>query len=264
MGILNVTPDSFSDGGRYLGVEQAVDRALKMAADGADFIDVGGESSRPGAESIPLEEEAARVLPVIHELAARLDIPLSIDTCKAEVARRALLEGAQIINDITGLRGDSGMVGVASKCEATVILMHMRGEPRTMQQAPHYEDVIAEIRAFLQERLDFAQTRGVAEDRILIDPGIGFGKRIGDNYTILRELREFSNIGPILIGPSRKNFIGSVLNAAPQERVFGTAAAVTVAVMNGARVIRVHDVAEMRQVVEITHQCMTRSEAEKP
>jgi len=260
MGILNVTPDSFADGGRFLSMEQAVEHGVEMADQGADFIDVGGESSRPGAQPVSLDEEASRVLPVIQRLAPKVNIPISIDTTKAEVARRALLAGAKIINDISALRADPEMINMALKFHAPVILMHMRGDPRTMQDQPHYKNVVREIHDFLEERIIFAQARGLEADHIIIDPGLGFGKRLGDNYEILRRLREFADLAPILVGPSRKSFIGSVLEVPPGERLFGTAAAAAVATMNGAAILRVHDVREMRQVAEITYQCMTRAE----
>ncbi|HEX7345138.1 MAG TPA: dihydropteroate synthase [bacterium] len=260
MGILNVTPDSFADGGLYQQLDQAVAHGLEMAEQGADFIDVGGESSRPGANPVSLDEEAARVLPVIQKLATQINIPISIDTSKAEVARRALLSGARLINDISALRADPEMIKVALDFQATLVLLHMQGEPGTMQIRPHYKDVVREIHNFLEERITFARARGLEADQIIIDPGIGFGKRLGDNYEILRKLREFGDLAPILVGPSRKSFIGQVLNAPPGERLFGTAAAVAVATMNGAAILRVHDVREMRQVAEISYQCMTRSE----
>ena len=260
MGILNVTPDSFADGGRYHSTDQAVARGMEMADQGADFIDVGGESSRPGAQPVSLEEEASRVLPVIQKLAPKLNAPISIDTTKAELARRALMAGAKIINDISALRSDPEMINIALKFQAPVILMHMRGDPRTMQHQPHYQNVLSEIHDFLEERIIFAKARGLEADQIIIDPGLGFGKRLGDNYEILRRLREFADLGPILVGPSRKSFIGHVLNLPPEERLFGTAAAAAVATLNGAAILRVHDVREMRQVAEITFQCMTRAE----
>jgi len=260
MGILNVTPDSFADSGRFFATDQAVEHGVEMAGQGADFIDVGGESSRPGAQSVSPEEEAARVLPVIQRLTPKLNVPISIDTTKAEVARRALLAGAQWINDISALRADPEMINVALKFHAPVILMHMRGDPRTMQNQPHYQNVVREIHEFLEERIIFAKARGLEADQILIDPGLGFGKRLGDNYEILRRLREFADLGPILVGPSRKSFIGNVLEVPPAERLFGSAAAAAVATITGAAILRVHDVREMRQVAEITYQCMTRSE----
>lgn len=260
MGILNVTPDSFSDGGKYLDHRQAVLRAHQMAREGADFIDVGGESSRPGSEPISQEEELSRVLPVIEEITQQVDIPISIDTTKAEIARRTLEAGALIVNDISALRSDENMSRMVADRDAALVLMHMQGEPRTMQVNPHYDDLIKEVYDFLEKKVEIACAAGIARDRILIDPGIGFGKRFGDNFELLRNLKKFSELGPVLVGPSRKSFIGKVLNLLPEERLHGTSAAVAVAVISGADVIRVHDVKEMIQVAEITYQCMTRSE----
>ncbi len=256
MGIINVTPDSFSDGGRFIDVDDAVEYGLKMADEGADFIDVGGESSRPGAEGVPLEEEIKRVIPIIEDLSGKVDIPISIDTVKAKVAEKALEAGAQIINDITAMRHDEDMAKVVASAGATVILMHMKGEPRSMQDDPHYDDMMGEISHFLKERVEVAVAAGVSRDRILIDPGIGFGKRLEDNLEILGRLREFTNIAPVLIGPSRKSFIGKILDVPVDKRIFGTAASVAVATMNGADVIRVHDVKEMIEVAEIASRCM--------
>lgn len=260
MGILNVTPDSFSDGGKYLDHRQAVLRAHQMAQEGADFIDIGGESSRPGSEPISLEEELKRVIPVIEEVTRQLDVPISIDTIKSEVARRALGAGALIVNDISALRSDENMSAIVADHGAALVLMHMQGEPRTMQANPHYDNLIGEVYGFLQERVDVAYAAGIARDRILVDPGIGFGKRFGDNFELLRNLWKFGELGPVLVGPSRKSFIGKVLDLPPEERLNGTSAAVAVAVISGADVVRVHDVKEMIQVAEITYQCITRRE----
>lgn len=260
MGVLNTTPDSFSDGGRFYEPERALDQAYRMVEDGADFIDIGGESSRPGAQPISLEEELRRVLPVIEKLAASINIPISIDTTKSEVASRALAAGARIVNDISALRMDPEMARTVTEVEATLVLMHMKGEPRTMQENPHYEDVISEVHGFLSASIIAAQKAGIRKDRILIDPGIGFGKRLEDNLKILGRLGEFSNLGPILIGPSRKSFIGMLLGVSVAERTFGTAAAVAVAALNGADVIRVHDVREMLHVVTVAGHCMTAAE----
>lgn len=261
MGILNVTPDSFFDAGRFRDVHKALDRARQMADEGADFIDIGGESSRPGAVAITEAEELERALPVIEKLAPELKIPVSIDTVKSGVARRALEAGAQMINDISALRADPEMIRVVRDYDATVILMHMQGEPRTMQVNPYYQDVISEVQGFLAESAAAAHSGGVPADKIIVDPGLGFGKRLGDNFELLRNLSKFTEIGPVLVGPSRKSFIGKVLDLPPENRLFGTAAAVAVAVWNGADVIRVHDVKEMVQVAEITYQCMTRAES---
>lgn len=256
MGILNVTPDSFSDGGRFLDAGKAVEHAHQMVAEGADFIDIGGESSRPGSDPVSAVEEAGRVLPVLKRLTREIDVPISIDTTKADVAEQAVDSGASIINDISAMLWDSRMTEVVSRSGATVILMHMKGTPKSMQANPHYENVIGEVYTFLAERLDAALQAGIEKERILIDPGIGFGKRIGDNFEILGRLREFTHLAPVLIGPSQKSFIGQTLNLAADERSFGTAGAVSVATMNGADVLRIHHVKEMSQVVEITKRCM--------
>ncbi len=260
MGILNVTPDSFSDGGSFLNPGKAFEQAHLIAEQGADFIDIGGESTRPGAQPVSAEEELRRVLPVIEKLTGSINIPISVDTTKAEVAGEALAAGAEIVNDVSALRQDPCMAETIAQADATVILMHMRGEPRTMQVEPHYDDLITEVRGFLHERVRSAKDAGIAEDRILVDPGIGFGKRLGDNLEILARLREFSGLGPVLIGPSRKSFIGKILDVPVDERAFGTAAAVAAATLNGADVIRVHDVKEMLHVVEVAARCLTGAE----
>ena len=250
MGILNVTPDSFSDGGRYFTVDSAVEHAMKMIEDGADIIDVGGESTRPGSEPVPLEEELRRVIPVIKEIVKRTDVPISIDTYKSEVARQALDNGAVIVNDISGLRFDEKMVEVIAQYNASVVIMHIKGTPKTMQQNPCYDDVISEIYGYLSEGIERAQSYGIKQ--IIVDPGIGFGKRLVDNLEIIRRLREFKSLGyPILIGVSRKSFIGNILNLPVEERLEGTAGAVAISVWNGANIVRVHDVKEMTRVVRI-------------
>ncbi len=249
MGALNVTPDSFWNGGRFLSPTDAVDRALKMVDEGADIIDIGGESSRPGAQPTTAAEEAARVLPVIEALAARLDTPLSIDTYKPAVARRCVNAGAAIVNDIRGLI-DPAMLETAAETGVSVILMHMRGEPRTMQQDTAYNDVVAEVREFLLRRAAAARAAGVAE--IAIDPGIGFGKTAKQNFEMLARLREFVTPDyPLLVGPSRKSFLGSLPSRLPvEERLEGTLAAVAAAVLGGAKIVRVHDVKPCRRVLE--------------
>ena len=253
MGILNVTPDSFSDGGAYADVQAAVARGLELAEQGADIIDVGGESTRPGARPVGLAQELERVLPVIQGLAEMTDVPISIDTTKAEVARQALAAGAQIINDVSALRFDSAMAGVAAESGAPVVLMHMRGTPKTMQQDTCYGSLIDELLAFFCERIAAAEAAGIARDRIIVDPGIGFGKAVEtDNFTILKNLHAFAALGrPVLVGPSRKAFIGRVTGREAAGRDAGTAAAVAVAVYNGANIVRVHDAAMMRDVVRI-------------
>ncbi len=253
MGILNVTPDSFSDGGCHLDVATAINHAKKMVADGADVIDVGGESSRPGASPASAEEEMARVMPVIEGLADEICVPLSIDTCKSAVARRALEAGAHIVNDITALRGDADMANVVREMDAGLILMHMRGSPRTMQRSPAYDDVVSDISSWLQRRIKEVETKGIFADRIVIDPGIGFGKTVDHNLEILRRLDEFRRLNkPILIGTSRKSFIGKILNLPVNDRIEGTAATVTWAIARGADMIRVHDVKTMHRVARMT------------
>ena len=243
MAILNVTPDSFSDGGQYLEVQQAVEHAKLMVEEGATLVDIGGESSRPGASPVSTTEELDRVLPVIRAVADALDVVISIDTSKAEVARRALEAGAHIVNDITALRGDAEMVSVVTEMDAGLILMHMKGTPRTMQQAPQYEDVVRDVRASLSESVRCAEAQGVPAERIIIDPGIGFGKTAEHNIELLKRLSEFRSLNkPLLIGTSRKSFIGNVLKLPVTERVEGTVATVCWAIAQGADIVRVHDV----------------------
>lgn len=255
MGILNVTPDSFYDGGRYTTVDSAVAQVEKMVEEGVDIIDVGGESTRPGSEMISVDEELRRVLPVIKELVKRVDVPISIDTYKAEVARLAIEEGVEMVNDISALRFDEKMIEVVKEKKVPIVLMHMKGTPKDMQINPFYEDVVREIYEFLCERVEWAVTKGVGKDYIVIDPGIGFGKRVIDNLEIIRRLPEFKSLGlPILIGLSRKSFIGHILGGLPpEERLEGTASAVAISVLKGANIIRVHDVKAMRRVAETAH-----------
>lgn len=250
MGILNITPDSFSDGGRFAAPEMAVEEGVRMAEEGADVIDIGGESTRPGSDPVSHEEELRRVIPVIRGLAKRIDIPLSIDTMKAGVACQALAEGAEIVNDISSMRHDDGMAKAVSDAGAAVILMHMRGTPKTMQAGDlTYRSLLGEIIAFLQEHIENARERGIEPDQVMVDPGLGFGKTATDNVRLIKHLRELKVLGrPIVTGPSRKSFIGHVTGGGPQERIEGTAVAVTAAIMNGSRVIRVHDVAAMKKV----------------
>jgi dihydropteroate synthase len=252
MGILNVTPDSFSDGNRYAGPRQAVAHALEMEADGADMIDIGGESSRPGAEPVSEDEELKRVIPVIEELAEKVRIPLSIDTYKSNVAQHALNAGAVIVNDISGLHFDKNLAKVVASRHAGLVLMHIKGTPRNMQLDPQYNDLMAEIRLYLRESIDRSLAAGVAFNSIAIDPGIGFGKRIEHNFQIIRELSKLADLEhPILIGPSRKSFIGNTLQLPVDQRIEGTAAAVTASILNGAHIVRVHDVKEMKRVAII-------------
>ena len=253
MGILNVTPDSFSDGGSYLDVAAAISHAKEMVEDGADIIDIGGESSRPGASPASTEEELARVLPVVEGLVDEISVHVSIDTCKSEVARRSLEAGAHIVNDITALQGDAEMAKVVVEMNAGVILMHMSGTPRTMQHSPVYNDVVSEVSSWLQRRIEEAETGGIPPDRIVIDPGIGFGKTVDHNLEILRRLDEFRHLNkPILIGTSRKSFIGKILDLPVNNRIEGTAATITWAIAHGADMVRVHDVKTMRRVARMT------------
>ena len=260
MGVLNVTPDSFSDGGRFLNPDDAVKRALEMQAEGADIIDIGGESSRPGAEPVSVEEELRRVVPVLEEVCDKLDIPVSIDTYKSEVAEKAIELGADMVNDISALRFDPNMVKVVADYDVPVVLMHMKGTPRDMQLNPSYDDVMHEIVSFLHDRKQFAVSHGVDEHKIILDPGIGFGKRTGkgieDNCEILRRLKELKVLGnPVLVGASRKTFIGNVCGEGEQlpvnERLEGSLAAIAVAVMNGVDVVRVHDVKESKRFLRL-------------
>jgi dihydropteroate synthase len=254
MGILNVTPDSFSDGGLYADAERAVERAREMAAQGADIIDIGGESTRPGAKPLTEEEELRRIIPVIERLAAEVMTPISVDTYKASVARKALEAGASLVNDISGLRFSPDMAKVIADHGAALAIMHIKGTPRDMQQNPVYDDVIGEIRGYLAEGVEIALKAGVDREKILVDPGIGFGKTLEHNLVILNRLQEFRVLGrPILIGTSRKRFIGTVLGIlAPEQRIEGTAATVAIAIERGARVVRVHDVAQMARVARMT------------
>lgn len=252
MGVLNVTPDSFSDGGKFFKSDDAVRQGMKMIEEGADMIDVGGESTRPGSNPLPTEEELSRVIPVIEALSKKTDVPVSIDTYKAEVARRGLDAGAQMINDISALRFDPKMKEVASEYKVPIVLMHIKGTPKEMQKDPSYEDAIAEIKEYLRQSIKIAQDAGIAREKIIIDPGIGFGKRLRDNLNILKNLKEFSILGcPILIGCSRKSFIGRVLDLPVEERSEGSLAALAVAVMNGANIVRVHDVKESKRAVSL-------------
>jgi dihydropteroate synthase len=262
MGVLNVTPDSFSDGGRYLDHHAAVAHALTMAAEGADLLDVGGESTRPGASYIDERTELDRVLPVIEELAAATDVPISIDTRKSTVASAALAAGAGIVNDVSAGRDDPDLLGVAADAKAPVVLVHMRGTSATMQDDPSYTDVVGEVERFLEDRCDAAEAAGVAHDSLVIDPGIGFGKRDEHNYALLAELARFTRLGhPVLVGTSRKGFIGRALALPEHERVEGTAATVVWAVERGARIVRVHDVRHMVRTVRMTEALLHRRAA---
>ena len=253
MGILNITPDSFSDGGKYELVDKAVQFALQMEDEGADIIDIGGESTRPGANSVSVLEECSRVLPIIEGLKAKSEVLISIDTYKSDVARQSIKAGAEMVNDISGMTFDSNMAKLISESKLPVVLMHIKGTPKNMQENPNYDDLIKEVSDYLRDRVKFAKENGVKEWQIILDPGIGFGKRVEDNFQLLRELNVIEKLGfPVLVGPSRKSFIGLTLNLPVDKRMEGTAAAVTAGILNGARIVRVHDVKEMKQVVKIT------------
>jgi dihydropteroate synthase len=250
MGIVNVTPDSFSDGGRFLDCESAVEHALGLVEDGADLLDVGGESTRPGADHVAPEEELRRVIPVIERLARGTSVPISIDTTKAATARQALAAGATIVNDVSGLRFDPEMPRVCRETGAGVICMHMQGTPQTMQEDPHYEDVVAEVCAFLAERLEVLEGQGIGPERVVIDPGIGFGKTAEHNLAILSNIRRFRAIGrPVLIGHSRKRFLSKVLGRSVDERTAGTLGVAVALAMQSTDIIRVHDVRATRDAL---------------
>jgi dihydropteroate synthase len=252
MGVLNVTPDSFSDGGLFLDPGTAVAQGRRLASEGADLIDVGGESTRPGADPVSLSNELERVLPVIEELAAKVRAPLSIDTSKAEVAGAAIAAGAGFVNDVTALRADEAMAGVVADAGVDVCLVHMRGEPRTMQDDPRYDDVVGEVRAFLEERLAAAIEAGIAEERVWLDPGIGFGKTLEHNLELIRRLDEIVAIGrPVVFGASRKRFLGRLTDRPEAERVAGTVAVNVLALERGATMFRVHDVAPTRDALRV-------------
>lgn len=252
MGIVNVTPDSFYDGGRYLTAVRAVSHALDLVGQGADILDIGAESTRPGAQPVGEEEELARLLPVMRELARRVTVPISVDTTKAEVARAALEEGASIINDVSALRHDPDMASVIARYGAGLVLMHMQGTPPSMQDGPEYDDVVAEVTHFLEERMETAVRAGIAKKNIVLDPGIGFGKLLRHNLDLLNRLSCFMMFNrPLLVGVSRKGFIGQLVDRSVEEREWGTAAAVALAVDRGAQILRVHDVAAMADVVRV-------------
>jgi dihydropteroate synthase len=258
MGVLNLTPDSFSDGGKFLAVPKAVQRALEIERAGADMLDVGGESTRPGAAEVPAAEELRRVLAVLEALRGRLRIPISIDTRKSLVAEIAVGAGAQIINDVSGLMHDSKIGEVAARHSVPIILMHMRGEPRTMQKMPFARNVISDVIGGLRRSITLARNAGVAKSQIIVDPGIGFGKSQEQNYQLIRNLPEIARLGyPLLVGTSRKGFLAAALvergkPAPPEARIFGTAGSVAASILGGAHIVRVHDVAEMRQVATVT------------
>ena len=252
MGIVNVTPDSFSDGGAFFDFEAARSQALALAAAGADIIDIGGESTRPGADPVSLAEEEVRTVPLIESLAADVDVPISIDTYKSGIALKALDAGASIVNDISALRFDPDLAGLAAERGVPVILMHMQGMPRNMQDNPIYDDVVGDISRFLRGQAAFAREQGIDPDKILVDPGIGFGKTVEHNLEIVRRIEEFKSLGyPVVLGTSRKRFIGSVLDRDVTQRLLGTAATVAFSIARGIDIVRVHDVAEMMEVVRM-------------
>jgi dihydropteroate synthase len=252
MGVLNVTPDSFSDGGAFFDKEKAISRGLGMVEEGADIIDIGGESTRPGSKPVELEEELRRVIPVIESLEKEVDVPISIDTYKSAVAQRAVEAGAQIINDISGLHFDPNLAHVAAREDTPLVLMHIRGTPETMQKDIHYSSLFGEIIQYLKDSIRVAESAGIDPGQIVIDPGIGFGKTIEDNLLILKHLYEFRILGkPILLGTSRKNFIGKILNAEVGDRLEGTLSSIAIAVLNGAHIIRSHNVLEAKKVIAV-------------
>jgi dihydropteroate synthase len=253
MGIVNVTPDSFSDGGRFFHTDSAVAHALELVRQGADLLDVGGESTRPGAVPVPLQEELRRVLPVVERLAPRVAVPISVDTSKAEVARQCLAAGAHVINDVTGLTGDPEMAATVRAAGAGVIVMHMLGTPQTMQDNPHYDDVVQQVATFFEQRLHHLAQAGIAAEQVLFDPGIGFGKTTAHNLELLRRLEEFGKLGrPLCLGVSRKGFLGRKLDRPVERRLAGSLAVVAFAfARRSAHVVRVHDVEETRDLIEV-------------
>jgi dihydropteroate synthase len=253
MGVLNVTPDSFSDGGRYFDPGTAVARALEMETSGADLVDIGGESTRPGSQGVSAAEELRRVLPVIEGLRGKLDIPISIDTSKAEVADKAAAAGAEIVNDVTALRADPRVVEVALRRKMALFLMHMRGDPQTMQRKPFALDVLKDVTAGLRKGIASARRAGIPKSLIVIDPGLGFGKSYEQNFELIADLPKLAQLGfPLLVGPSRKSFLGRAIGGASEnERTWGTAAAVAASILQGAHIVRVHGVKEMVQVARV-------------
>lgn len=259
MGILNLTPDSFYDGGKFRDVKEAVDYAIKMAEEGADIIDIGGESTRPGSEPVSLKEELKRVLPVLKELKKKIKVPISIDTYKSEVARICLSEGCEIVNDISGLNFDKKMAEIIAFYNAYCVIMHIKGKPKTMQKRVYYKDVIKEIYDYLKERVSYAISKGIKREKIIIDPGIGFGKLLEHNLEIIRRLEEFKSLNlPILVGHSRKSFIGKILNYnEPEKRLFGSIGCAVLLALKGANILRVHDVKETKEAIKVYEAIMT-------
>jgi len=257
MGILNMTPDSFSDGGQFKSHDKAIDHALKMVEEGANIIDIGGESTRPGAEAVQLEEELSRTIPIIEAIRLKSDCLISIDTYKSKVVTAALAAGADMVNDISGLTFDHNMASLVAKRNVPVIIMHIKGKPRDMQKNPNYDNLIKEIKAFFEVQIAIAKRARIDSGNIILDPGIGFGKRLEDNFEIIRELGQISTMGyPVLLGPSRKSFIGFTLDLPIEERIEGTLASITAGVINGARIVRVHDIRATRRTLTITEKIM--------
>jgi dihydropteroate synthase len=252
MGVVNVTPDSFFDGGRFLDPEAAVAHAVRLAEEGTDILDIGAESTRPGSSPVGEQEELRRLIPVVTAVAKAVTIPISVDTSKASVAKAAIDAGAVIVNDVTALRGDAAMAAVVAEAGAAVVLMHMQGTPGTMQQAPFYRDVVKEVSAFFVQRMTFAEAHGIARTQIILDPGIGFGKLVVNNLDLLARLHAFAAFDrPVLLGVSRKAFLEKITGRGVDDRLWGTAAAVALAVEQGVRIVRVHDVAPMLDVVKV-------------
>ncbi len=257
MGILNVTPDSFSDGGKFKSHDQAIGHAVKMIKEGANIIDIGGESTRPGAKAVQLEEELMRIIPIIEAIRLKSDCLISIDTYKSKVAEAALDAGADMVNDISGLTFDHNMASLVAERNVPVIIMHIKGKPRDMQKNPNYDNLIKEIKVFFELQIAIAKRAGIDSGNIILDPGIGFGKRLEDNFEIIRELGQISTMGyPVLLGPSRKSFIGLTLDLPIEERMEGTLASITAGVINGARIVRVHDIRATRRTLTITEKIM--------
>ena len=264
MGILNVTPDSFSDGNLYFDREKAVKHGLDLVKEGADILDVGGESSRPGSDRVPVEEELRRILPVISELRENTDTILSVDTTKADVARRALDAGADMINDISSFQFDPDMLPLAAERETPVILMHMKGNPKTMQDNPSYENLLAEVNSFFQERIDMAVSSGIKREKIIIDPGIGFGKKFRDNLSLIRNLRYFEELErPLIVGLSRKSVIGKIVGQPSQDRLEGSLSAAVLSVSQGAHMLRVHDVAATKKAILVADAILNETELDE-
>jgi len=250
MGVLNVTPDSFSDGGHYLEREAAVERGVELVAEGADIIDIGGESTKPGSEPVPTKEEFRRVIPVVTALRKKTGALLSIDTTKADIARAALEAGADLVNDISSFRFDARMISLVAQKDVPVILMHMKGTPKTMQAEARYDDLLGEVKSFLKERIEVARAYGIKKEKIIVDPGIGFGKRFQDNLALINRLPFLEELAcPLLVGLSRKSFIGKILNSPPLERLEGTIAASVLSIIRGAHILRVHDVRAVKRAV---------------